>query len=143
MRKKQSNPIEIENRIDLVSEMLLQGFSCKDIKERGRELLWNVSPRQIENYIHTAKENISKQKNLNFDYELNLSLNRLEYIYRESLQLQDLKTALNVIEKKCKLLGLPNENVSDNTIHISHNFIINGKSVTKDELDFDLTDNFD
>jgi len=142
MKYKPINSIELENRIEIICEMLLKGFSAKDIKKQADEMLWNISSRQIEHYIRTAKNKIASKKNSDeLQYELNLSLNRLELLFRNTFELQDYKTALSVIEKKCKLLGLPENNISsDNKLEITHNILLNGSKVNNIEYDNDIID---
>jgi len=140
MKNKPVNQIEFDERIEIVSELILKGYSTKEIQRYADELLWGVTRRQIDNYVKQAKEKIISQTTADeIRFEMNLTLNRLELLWKNSLELQDYKTALSVIEKRAKLLNLENIPTADNTLKITHNIMINGQK-SNIEYDNDIID---
>ncbi len=103
-----------QKRLDIIIEYVLAGLPTRIIKANCRmydnknpdDKLWDLSDRQIENYIRKANEYFAKQSNIKRDKELGRALARYNSLYSNSYKLQDYRTCANINEKLCNLLGL-------------------------------------
>lgn len=133
-----SNIATFNKRINIVYSMLLAGLRRYDIFQECKKLEWGVSERQIDNYIAEAKKIVELESKENRSYEFARSLSRFETLYTKALKVQDLKTAVTIIDKRNRMLGIaePKENnSSDNTLKIEHTFV---DKKDDDDLDFTL-----
>lgn len=98
--------LEIENRIDYVFEMYVKGASTKYILRHCSEK-WNISNRQIETYLQRAKNYIDTHYNDEYKKGvLNRALAQVDNLYVKNYTIEDFRECRNIIESKCKLLGL-------------------------------------
>lgn len=113
MKFVKDNDITINARIDEIANCLINGKKTAEIHAIGKALKWNVTVRQIDNYIKQAKERIGSAVS-DKSFELNLTLQRFEDLYTRCLENEDIKSAITILEKKSKLLGLevPIENIN-------------------------------
>jgi hypothetical protein len=99
--------IEKKNRVDLIYQMLLVGFTTFEIKKYAKtQTDWKVTEGAVQKYIDAAKliiKNTSKEWE---NSEFELAVNRLEDLYHRSHKTGKIKDALEVIKEKNKLLGL-------------------------------------
>lgn len=100
---------EMEIRISIILDMLLSGLRRREILQNiatNEALKWDVSDRQIDEYIRLANEEISKIAEKDKDKTYRKVKSRLEFLYRKSIEVRDYKTALVVNEKEAELDGL-------------------------------------
>jgi hypothetical protein len=99
--------VEVINRVEEITALLVAGFARKDILQFvAKERDWDVCSKTIDNYIHKARKKIEKACDTKTEQELGMSLKRLEELYRRSFAIQDYKSALSVVKEKNTLLGL-------------------------------------
>ena len=133
-----SNIATFNKRINIVYSMLLAGLRRYDIFQECKKLEWGVSERQIDNYIAEGKKIIESESKENRAYEFSKSLSRYENLYTKALKVQDLKTAVTIIDKRNRMLGIAetSENsFNDNEITINHT-IVTRTETTNPEMDF-------
>ena len=103
-----------QKRLDIIIEYVLAGLPTRTIKANCRmydnknpfEKLWDLSDRQIENYIRKANDYFAKESNIKRDLQLGKAIARYNSLYSNSYKLQDYRTCANINEKLCNLLGL-------------------------------------
>ncbi|MCK8519484.1 hypothetical protein [Methanoculleus sp. 7T] len=99
-------------RIDLISELLSQGFTRGKIlqyvseKEAEGTLAWHVSERHIDNYIRDATALFGEVARAHNNQRFGRALTRLDYLYAQSIAINDYKTALAVVKAEVDLIGL-------------------------------------
>lgn len=99
-------------RIDLISELLSQGFTRGKIlqyvseKEAEGTLAWYVSERHIDNYIRDATVLFGEVARAHNNQRFGRALTRLDYLYAQSIAINDYKTALAVVKAEVDLIGL-------------------------------------
>lgn len=121
--QNQDNQITIDSRVSEVFDMLIDGKPRKDICKYGKLQNWNVTDRQIDNYISTAKEQIAKMQ-IDKSFQFNKTLERYELLFVKSLENEDLKTCASILEKQSKLLGLENQSAPiDNELTFVHKIV--------------------
>ena len=122
--RNKSTDGEMAIRVSIVLDMLDSGLRRAEILQNSTILDFNVSDRQIDEYIRQANEIREKQAEKNADKTYKKVQNRLEFLYRKTVSTGDLKTALAVLDKMSELDGLK---------------ITKQAQVTKDGEDIDLT----
>ncbi len=108
-KENKSGDAEMEIRISIVVDMLLSGLRRREILQNistNEALKWDVSDRQIDDYIRQANEEISKIAEKDKDKTYRKVKSRLEFLYRKSIEVKDYKTALVVNDKEAELDGL-------------------------------------
>ncbi len=105
--KKEKSPrpadAEINRRVKIVQEKLLEGYTRREIMELGSQ--WDVCERQMETYLARATENIREiNKNDIEDTIAMLHLNYLE-LFRFCKQTGDIEEAHKVLNSIAKLKG--------------------------------------
>ena len=131
--KQHCNTIEKEQRVATITEMLLQGKARAEIQLLAST--YGVSGRQIDFYIADAKKAIAESKTDDLKFEIGFALRRYEMLFANCLEMQDFKTAVSIVEKRCKMFGIaePNDKIAnDNSLVIKHIFA--GR--TDDGIDF-------
>ena len=103
------------NRILSVKEMLSNGFSRSKIIQSCSDL--NLTDRAIDNYIADAKEMIKSDFDSFSEKESMVALiwTRLEKIYEEADDLEDLQMKRNVLKDIRDLLGADSASKIDHT----------------------------
>lgn len=117
---------EFERRINIVYEMILSGLRRFNIISECKKLKWNVTDRQIDNYISKAREIIEQINQDDRKFILNKILAQYESLYLKSLKVQDIKTCVSILEKKSKMLGIAEpktDDGNDNTIEFIHKIV--------------------
>lgn len=107
-------------RITKVAEMLLQGFSKQDIVTYTATN-WNVGQRQTENYMADAQKEIDSVCNDKIQGVKNLTLLRLENLYKESYQKGDYKTALAIVKAQYETFVLVRDSEESKEITFINN----------------------
>ena len=102
MAKKSTN-IEIDERINTVYKLLLEGNSRTQILQYGADT-WDLKDRQIEEYIKRARDYQRLDAELERPEWLHESLSALKDIQRKATTRQQYSTALKAIEMQARLL---------------------------------------
>lgn len=108
-RDNRSSKVEMRKRIDIVSFALVQGKERKDIIQIASENEWEISERQVDNYIDKATKELSiyaedviKSKKS----EMAKSLKVLIQIRNKCMAIQDYARALQSQKEINALLAL-------------------------------------
>lgn len=102
MAKKSTN-IEIDERINTVYKLLLEGNSRTQILQYGADT-WDLKDRQMEEYIKRARDYQRLDAELERPEWLHESLSALKDIQRKATTRQQYSTALKAIEMQARLL---------------------------------------
>ena len=102
MAKKSTN-IEIDERINTVYKLLLEGNSRTQILQYGADT-WDLKDRQVEEYINRARDYQRLDAELERPEWLHESLSALKDIQRKATTRQQYSTALKAIEMQARLL---------------------------------------
>ena len=102
MAKKSTN-IEIDERINTVYKLLLEGNSRTQILQYGADT-WDLKERQMEEYIKRARDYQRLDAELERPEWLHESLSALKDIQRKATTRQQYSTALKAIEMQARLL---------------------------------------
>jgi len=102
MAKKSTN-IEIDERINTVYKLLLEGNSRTQILQYGADT-WGLKDRQMEEYIKRARDYQRLDAELERPEWLHESLSALKDIQRKATTRQQYSTALKAIEMQARLL---------------------------------------
>jgi len=94
-------------RVSQVLELLVLGLKPREIFRYVSEKTdWNITERQIENYIRDATDLIEESSKIRRDQEVGKAILRLEKLYTANMKIQDYKAALAVVKTRAELLGL-------------------------------------
>ena len=93
---EKSNEITVEQRIETVANMLLSGVRRAGIIQHADKKAWGIHSRQIDTYIARAKVLIREQNAVPREDMLATARGRLELLFKASLGVSDIKTALSV-----------------------------------------------
>ena len=102
MAKKSTN-IEIDERINTVYKLLLEGNSRTQILQYGADT-WDLKDRQMEENIKRARDYQRLDAELERPEWLHESLSALKDIQRKATTRQQYSTALKAIEMQARLL---------------------------------------
>lgn len=91
--------------------LLLAGLSGREIysfvtNANNKEYSWAITFRQLQNYIHEARELIKDDISKDRQYEISLGISRLNSIYKNAMTAQNYAAALNAQKEINNLLGL-------------------------------------
>jgi len=95
----------VNERIVMISELLIEGKNRQNILQFNSEN-WNLSERQIDNYINKAIELIKSELVKDSEYSLSKALKRFEFIYKTAIEKEDFKLALQTNKEICAIQGL-------------------------------------
>ena len=98
-----STNIEIDERINTVYKLLLEGNSRTQILQYGADT-WDLKDRQMEEYIKRARDYQRLDAELERPEWLHESLSALKDIQRKATTRQQYSTALKAIEMQARLL---------------------------------------
>lgn len=104
------NDSEIQKRISICLEYLIEGLTPKEIFIQNDVVSWSVSERQIERYLEKAKEQIQKETNVKHSYLIAIASARYDNIYKKCMEIGNYKEALNAVNNQAKLFGLIQSN---------------------------------
>ena len=105
---------EFERRMAVVSKMLLRGYGCADIMEIvntdkitefGFKKPWNLTDRQVRNYVSDCYRRWKKTQTKNHDLILAKHISLREHLYQRN-QAENPKLALDVLDSLAKIQGL-------------------------------------
>lgn len=103
--KSKSTKIELSQRVKEVSGLLLEGRTRSHILQYGSDV-WNISERQIDDYISMAWKNIREVNALDFKDNVSVVINNLWDVYRQARIDNDKKNALVALAQIAKIKGL-------------------------------------
>ena len=98
-----STNIEIDERINTVYKLLLEGNSRTQILQYGADT-WGLKSRQLEEYIKLARDHQRLDAELERPEWLHESLCALKDIQRKATSKSQYSTALKAIELQARLL---------------------------------------
>jgi len=108
MKEKGTLSTETQQRVMQVAKYILNGYSKRAflLQIISENENWNVSERQLDNYIRDAKKVIEYSNSENdIKLEKDIALNRLEGLYVMNMKIQDFNQARQVTMDRLKLLG--------------------------------------
>jgi len=98
--------IEKEKRINEVGSLLLMGANRANILKYAEKEGWNVSDRQVDNYIRDYKNRCIRMLEENLERERAVHIRRNELLFNKSYSLADYKTCLQIDKNIADLKGL-------------------------------------
>ncbi len=104
MAKKSTN-YEIIRRVKLVIDLILDGLSRYEIVQYGSEK-WKITNRQVDDYIAYATKRIDRMAEKAEQKAFNRIRVRLERQYRRSIQKDDGRLTIIILDRMCRLYGL-------------------------------------
>lgn len=111
-KKKKATKAEINNRINTIADMILQGFTRAQILQFVTEKTdWEISERTTDYYIRKARDKFETDAEINRRYELGRAMKRLDDLYRRNMAIQDYKAALQVQKERSTITGLYSDKV--------------------------------
>lgn len=122
-KKSQPSYAEMENRINVITSAIVDGFGRNDILHQKEVKAWGVSSRTIDNYIREARKKIIDDTTDERKSIIGTSIRRFERIFQKSLASGNYKEANNAIMNICKLTG----SISD-TINFQQNNFVNNQN---------------
>ena len=102
MAKKGTN-IEVDGRVNAVYDLLLQAYSRTQILQYC-SAEWNISERQVENYIARARKLQQEVADQNRDEWFVGALSRLQDCEREARKRGNIGVAIKAVETQARLL---------------------------------------
>lgn len=102
----------IEERIQKVSELLIQGKTRKEILQNASKLGWSKTSRQIDSYIRVATERIKRSVNRNIDIAIKDHLQKYDEVYRMAKEKENHNAMIMCLKETSKLYDI--ERARDN-----------------------------
>lgn len=96
---------EVIKRTNKVLTMLVSGYARGEIQQYG-SLHWGIREKAIDVLIHHANAAIKKSAEIDLTHELGLAVKRFNQIYKRSMSVDELRTALAANKELATLLGL-------------------------------------
>jgi len=100
-----STNAQILERVKEVINLLINGNSREDIVQYCTAQ-WKIKERQTDTYIKKAKKHIEEKVEKEIDYNFNLTILRMNNLYKKSIDKKDYKTALSIQKELAQLLQL-------------------------------------
>jgi hypothetical protein len=95
----------VNERIAKISELMIEGKSRQNILQFNSEN-WNLSERQIDNYIGKATAIIKQELIKDSEFSLSKAIKRFEYIYQRAIETKDYRLAMQTNKEICTVQGL-------------------------------------
>jgi len=98
-----------DERVTVVVDLILQGWPRRKILQivtTNEKFMWDVKPRQIDNYIRDAKAIIRESATFDREEEIGAAIERYRQLHASSFMIHDYKTCLAVSRELTELLGL-------------------------------------
>lgn len=98
-----------DERVYAVMDLMIQGWPRRKIIQivsTNEKFMWDVVPRQIDNYIAKAKEIIKASAVFDRDEEIGAAIERYRDLFAKSSMLHDYKACLAISKELTELLGL-------------------------------------
>jgi hypothetical protein len=108
-REKKADQALVQSRVDEILRIRLDGASRTDILQYVAEKRWEISERQVDNYIQKTTEILRAQAKGARKGLLALHIGRREALYARAVNAGDYGRALAVLESLAKLQGLVTE----------------------------------
>ena len=108
-KEERASEHEKNDRVFSIAKAILSGYSKRAYLLRyvSEKYNWNVSERQIDNYIAEAREIIkNKYTEEELEIEKDIALSRLESLFTMNMKIQDYRECRNVTIDRMKLLGV-------------------------------------
>ena len=102
MAKKGTN-VEVDGRVNTVYDLLLQAYSRTQILQYC-SAEWDISERQVENYIARARKLQQEVADQNRDEWFVGALSRLQDCEREARKRGNIGVAIKAVETQARLL---------------------------------------
>jgi hypothetical protein len=102
MAKKGTN-VEVDGRVNAVYNLLLQAYSRTQILQYC-SAEWDISERQVENYIARARKLQQEVADQNRDEWFVAALSRLQDCEREARKRGNIGVAIKAVETQARLL---------------------------------------
>lgn len=90
-----SNQLAVLNRVEIVFSMILNGCSNTQIFRFGSEK-WNLSRRQLENYISSAKKRIIEINKTTLEQDRAWHVAQRKYLLNQAEKIDDLAESIRV-----------------------------------------------
>lgn len=100
---------EYLRRIDAVLRIRLDGAQFHDVLQFASEKGWNLSERQLRNYMQAADNQLAQDQQTGRRRIIALHMGRREALYARAVNTGDYRTALAVLGDLAKLQGLYGE----------------------------------
>jgi hypothetical protein len=103
-----STKAEILQRVEAVFRLRLGGAEFSDILQYASapEQNWNVSQRQMWNYIRAADQLVKERLDARAEHLLNRHILQRRQLYAHAMGAGDYSTALRILDSEAKLEGL-------------------------------------
>lgn len=105
LQRRKVGVFEHEERLSLVSVMLLEGASERDI-ETNMAKEWGLTEAGVHNYIAQARRHIQVYADEIRSNRLSTAVSQRIHLYRQTVKKQDFRTALEILKDLEKLLDL-------------------------------------
>lgn len=105
-RTKRATNAELDQRIDTVATLLLNGARRGQILKHASDQGWGVVPRQIDTYMRLAHERIAQEGTADLKSERAIARRRMEMIFMATMSNKDYGRALATVREIVNLLGL-------------------------------------
>jgi len=108
-KKKKSTAAIVQDRVDVVAELLMDGLKAKDIFRyvaENENYQWEVTTRQIDNYIQKANHQLVetvKAKRGDLAEEL---IGKFEYVYFKQMETEDYRGASKTLVNLAAVAGI-------------------------------------
>jgi len=124
-----STKAQFDERVGVVSEMLLSGLKRKDILQNianAESLKWKVNTRQVDYYIEEATKGISKELEADKSMLVSKIYARWNFLYKKMVLAGDYRGAAAVNEKMGMFVNVKELiHVNDEEIEIRQPVIVN------------------
>ena len=103
-----STKAQFEERVGIVTEMLLSGLKRKDILQNisnVETLKWKVTVRQIDNYIEEATKVITTSLEVDRKVLVNKVYSRFDFLYKKMVLDKDYRGAAAVNKDMCMFIN--------------------------------------
>ena len=105
-RKGKLTNSEIQDRVDIVLDLLAQNKKRMQIMTNDAVQAWNVTPSSVDKYIKKARDDIALNSRQARTEHLGTAVMNLSYLYKVSLEKGDHRLCLDIQREKNRLLKL-------------------------------------
>lgn len=106
MAKERADALEVAKRVEEVLRIRLDGAQHHDVLEYAASKGWNVTDRQVRNYLARADALLVKRRESSRKKLLARHCAQRESLFARAVNAADLRTALAVVDSLAKLQGL-------------------------------------
>ena len=105
-RKGKLSNAAIQDRVDIVIDLLAQNKKRMQIQEHPTVLGWDVTQSSVDKYIKKARDDIALNSRQARTEHLGTAVMNLGYLYKVSLDNKDYRLCLDIQKEKNRLLKL-------------------------------------